>query len=274
MARYDKDGVVIAISNALCRKLGGVKHDFVGRNCNFFVLHNEREELLSEISKSILTGMSWKGEFRRYTEKGEVLWLASTIFPVTNGRTDQGNEYHNILEDITHHKLLEEVSVTDTLTSLYNRRKFDEILDHEFKLARRRNVSLALAIIDVDYFKKYNDHYGHPGGDKVLEQTALSIRSSLSRPDDYAFRLGGEEFAIIFSDLGKEAALEMLDKIRINIEQLRIEHSPDCVSKYLTISIGAKVSIPDELSDKNAWYSEADNLLYNAKQKRNAVIVG
>jgi len=274
MARYDKDGVVIDISNAFCRKLGGVKHDFVRKNCNFFVLNNEREGFLSEISKSISTGTSWKGEFQRYTEKGEVLWLASTIFPVKNGSKDQGNEFHNILEDITNHKILEEISVTDTLTSLYNRRKFDKIFDHEFKLARRRKVPLALAIIDVDYFKKYNDHYGHPAGDKALVQTASSIRSSLSRPDDYVFRLGGEEFAVIFNDLGKEAALEMLDKIRINIEQLRIEHSQNSVSEYLTISIGAKVSIPDELSDKDVLYNEADSLLYTAKQKRNTVIVG
>ncbi len=274
MARYDKDGVVITISNALCRKLGGVKHDFVGKNCNFFVLDDEIEELLPEISKSVLTGTSWKGEFQRHTETGEVLWLTSTIIPVKSSRNGQGDEFHNILEDITNRKLLEEVSVTDTLTSLYNRRKFDEILDLEFKLARRRKVPFTLAIIDIDYFKKYNDHYGHPGGDKALVRTALSIRSSLSRPDDYAFRLGGEEFAIIFNNLDMEASMEMLDKIRINIEQLGIEHNQNSVSEYLTISIGAKVSIPDELSDKDAWYNEADNLLYTAKQKRNTVVVG
>ncbi len=274
MARYDKDGVVITISNALCRTLGGVKHDFVGKNCNFFVLDDEKEELLPEISKSILTGTSWQGEFQGCTENGEVLWLSSTIIPVKSGRRGQENEFHNILEDITNRKLLEEVSVTDTLTSLYNRRKFDEILDHEFRLARRRKVPLALAIIDVDYFKKYNDHYGHPAGDKVLVRTALSIRSSLSRPGDYAFRLGGEEFAIIFNSLEREATMEMLDKIRTNIEQLRIEHSQNSVSEYLTISIGAKVSIPDELSDRDILYNEADSLLYAAKQKRNTVIVG
>ncbi len=274
MARYDQEGVVIAVSNALCRKLGGVKHDFVGKGCNFFVPSDERETLLPEISKSILTGATWKGEFQRHTEDGGLLWLTSTIIPVKSAGKGHDAEYHNIFVDITNRKLLEEVSVTDTLTSLYNRRKFDQIWGHEFKLARRRNVPLTLAIIDVDYFKNYNDHYGHPCGDKALARIALSIRSSLSRSDDYVFRLGGEEFAIIFNDLEKDAAMEVLDKVRISIEQMGIEHSQNKVSEYLTISIGARVNTPDELSDIDAWYNEADNLLYTAKRERNTVIVG
>ncbi len=271
MAVFDKDGTVISISNALCRCLGGVKHDFIGKNSDYFIPKKENIKLLDSISKSLLTGKEWQGEFKLYTQDGEGIWLHSTIFPVR----DEGKEnFHNILENITNRKLLEEASVTDGLTSLYNRRKFDEVISHEIMLARRRKTHLTLAIIDVDYFKKYNDNYGHPKGDVALVRTASTIRSSLSRPDDYVFRLGGEEFAIIFNSLSKEGTLDILEHIRIGIEQLKIEHNQNQVSKYITVSIGAKVYSADKLIDKDVFYSEADRLLYTAKQKRNTVVVG
>ncbi len=271
MAVLDANGNIVSMSNALCRCLGGVRHDFLGKNSNYFVPEDENIGLLENISKSLLTGKEWRGEFKRHTMDGKIIWLSSTIFPV-----DSEGEgcYHNILEDITNRKLLEEVSVTDSLTSLYNRRKFDKVIDHEIKLARRRKTFLTLAIIDIDYFKKYNDNYGHPEGDAALIRTASTMRSSLSRPDDYVFRLGGEEFGIIFNSLSEEDTRDVLERIRINVEQLKIEHKQNSVSDYITISIGAKVCCASEIVDKDAFYSEADSLLYIAKQKRNTVVVG
>ncbi len=268
---YNQEGFITSISNALCRKLGGVKDDFIGKKHSFLIEDEMKEEILEDISKSIMTGESWRGEFKNKLSEDNELWLSSTIIPVKNSNK---NEFHNILEDITNHKLIEEVSVTDALTSLYNRRKFDEILKHEIKLSRRRKSNLSLAIIDVDHFKYYNDQYGHPAGDKVLTKIAATIRASLSRPDDYVFRIGGEEFSIIFNDLDKKSTKEILDKIRTNVEQLKIEHSESSVLDYVTISIGAKVCVPDELSNSDTLYGDADSFLYNAKQTRNIVIVG
>ncbi len=270
MAVLDRGGTVISISNALCRCLGGVKHDFLGKKSNYFVPRDGNIELLDSISKLLMTGEKWQGEFKRHTTNGEVIWLSSSIFPVNN---EDGDNFHNILEDITNRKLLEEVSVTDGLTSLYNRRKFDEVIGSEIKLARRRKTNLTLAIIDIDYFKKYNDNYGHPEGDTVLVRTASTIRSSLSRPDDYVFRLGGEEFAIIFNNLSEKDTRDILERIRMSIEQLKIEHSQNLVSDYITISIGAKVLSSDKRMDKDMFYNEADKLLYTAKQERNTVVV-
>ncbi len=274
IAIFDKEGNTISISNALCRCLGGVKRDFLGKNSNYFIPREDNAQLLDNISKSLLTGKEWQGEFKRYSPSGEVIWLSSAIFPVKNeGEGDSKGSFHNILENITNRKLLEEVSVTDGLTSLYNRRKFDEVIEHEIELARRRKTHLTLAVIDIDYFKKYNDNYGHPEGDTALVRTAATIRSFFSRPDDYVFRLGGEEFGIIFNSLNEEDTMNILERVRMSIEQLEIEHNQNSVSDYITISIGAKVCEADKLFDKDAFYSEADRLLYIAKQKRNTVVV-
>lgn len=280
MATYNRKGTVRGISNALCRLLGGIKKDFVGKDCNFFLSMDKDAELHEQIMKSLMTGKAWQGEFRRETLSGEEIWLSSTIIPVNYENEGEGegefgmSGFHNILEDITNRKRFEEVSVTDKLTSLHNRRSYDDMMEHEIKLAKRRKTCLTLAIVDVDFFKKYNDHYGHPKGDTALVRTASVLRLSLSRPDDYAFRLGGEEFAIIFNDLDEKQSWEMLEFIRKNVEQLNIEHCQSEVSKFVTISIGAKVCSADELLDRETFYDEADRMLYAAKQSRNKVVVG
>ncbi len=273
MAIFDKDGVIIRISNALCRCLGGVKDDFIGKNCNYFLPKNENIELLDSISKSLLTGKEWKGEFKRYSVDGENIWLSSTIFPVKDENIEE-DTYHNILENITNQKLLERTSVTDGLTSLFNRRKFNDVIEHEIKLAKRHKTYITLAIIDIDHFKLYNDNYGHPEGDAALIKTATAIRSTLSRPDDYVFRLGGEEFGIVFNSLNEKETQDILERIRSKVEELKIVHNQNTVSDYLTISLGAKVCEGNKILDKDIFYKEADKLLYTAKLKRNTVVIG
>ncbi|NOX07995.1 MAG: GGDEF domain-containing protein [Gammaproteobacteria bacterium] len=281
MATLDNNGAIINISNALCRLLGGVKEDFIGQESYFFLPEDDHDELQDKILKSLKTGKTWQGNFKRNNLDGEEIWLCSTIFPINNegeGESKSEDEgegwgYYNILENITDRMRFEEVSVTDKLTSLYNRRKFDEIIDLQIKLARRRKTHLTMAIIDVDFFKKYNDHYGHPAGDTALTRTAAALRSNLSRPDDYVFRLGGEEFGLIFNSLNKEQSKDILERICKSVEQLKIEHKQNEVSDYLTISIGSKICPPNELMEKDALYNEADRLLYIAKQTRNTVCI-
>ncbi|MCP4399580.1 MAG: diguanylate cyclase [bacterium] len=276
MATLDKEGTIMSMSNALCRTLGGTQQDFIGTQSHFFLSINNGSEMHAMISKSLMTGQIWHGEFRRETLENEEIWLSSAIIPIAMKGKGGGERgwYHNILEDITNRKRFEEVSVTDKLTALYNRRKFDATLDHEIKLARRRKTYLTLAIIDIDFFKKYNDHYGHPAGDTALVRTAAALRLSLSRPDDNVFRVGGEEFAIIFNSLDEKQSWDMLECIRESVEHLKIEHSQNEISAYVTISIGAKVCRADELMEKDAFYNEADRFLYTAKHTRNTVIVG
>ncbi len=272
MATYDNNEKTVSISNAFCRQLGGIKQDFLGEKNNFFLPVDTDKGIREKISKLLKTGQGWQGEFLRTTQDGENMWLSSNIIPINN----DGNvsAYHNILQDITDRKELEEVSITDKLTSLYNRRKFDQILDHEIKLAKRQKTYLTLAIMDIDFFKKYNDHYGHPAGDAALVRTASAISTSFSRPNDFAFRIGGEEFAVIFNGLDEKQSWDFLERVRENVQNMQIEHSQNEVSEYVSISIGAKVCPAELAIDKDTLYNEADKLLYTAKQKRNAVTVG
>jgi diguanylate cyclase (GGDEF)-like protein len=134
-------------------------------------------------------------------------------------------------------------------------------------------MTLTFAVIDLDYFKKYNDNYGHPAGDSVLIKVAQVFKQSMRRPNDYTFRLGGEEFGIIFSGLNIKQSFEILEIIRNKIEKLNIEHCESDVSQFMTISLGAYLSSGPNIPDSNQLYIKADEALYVAKSQRNCVVV-
>lgn len=129
-------------------------------------------------------------------------------------------------------------------------------------------------MIDIDYFKQYNDTYGHHQGDTALISVANSLKKSLKRPEDYVFRLGGEEFCVITSEINKEGTLELEKRIKSNIESLLIEHIGSKCSSYLTASIGIKIVSDDLYLDYDDIYKLADDALYEAKDEgRNKIIV-
>ncbi len=131
-----------------------------------------------------------------------------------------------------------------------------------------------MMILDVDFFKLYNDNYGHSMGDDTLIKVAECLKTSLKRANDLAFRLGGEEFAIIFTTEDRTKALEFANIIRTNIEQLNIEHNWSPISKNITVSIGLVCKRAIEVYDKETIYKEADHALYDAKKGgRNRVVV-
>jgi polar amino acid transport system substrate-binding protein len=162
-------------------------------------------------------------------------------------------------------KKLEQMSVTDALTSLYNRRHFNEIFPRMINSAKREDENICFAILDIDYFKQYNDFYGHIAGDDVLKKIAGVISTSLHRADDYCFRLGGEEFGILFKGLSVDEAKLIIEKMRQNIETLHIEHKKSVVSNYVSASFGLIVKNANEIKIYEDLYREADKLLYKAK---------
>lgn len=167
---------------------------------------------------------------------------------------------------------LKQISITDGLTNIYNRRYFNELFPKIINSAKRKNELLSFVIIDIDYFKKCNDTYGHQKGDTVLKSVATCIKDSLHRADDYCFRLGGEEFGVIFKADNKEKAIQFANTIRQNIENLQIEHTSNSASKYITASIGLVCKNASKIKDDDSIYKEADELLYKAKEKgRNRV---
>jgi diguanylate cyclase (GGDEF)-like protein len=181
----------------------------------------------------------------------------------------------HILADITEleitKKTLEELSIKDELTSLYNRRFFNMTYEKELKRATRNSDYFSFAVIDIDYFKNYNDILGHISGDEVLREVSKVMRELFNRSSDYVFRMGGEEFGIIMIGLDPSVAYAYLQKLQLKIKELYIPHPKSDISKYLTISIGlfvSTVSVDGEID----FYKEADKLLYKAKEVRDCIV--
>lgn len=161
---------------------------------------------------------------------------------------------------------LEKLSATDALTGIANRRRFDETLESEWNRASRAGQPLALALIDVDWFKNYNDHYGHQAGDECLHRVAEVLSSTLCRTGDLVARYGGEEFVFIAPSTTGENALNMAKKVCENLQRLALPHE---LSAYgcLTVSIGVAGALPREGCTAEDLLKAADEALYSAKQQ-------
>ena len=154
------------------------------------------------------------------------------------------------------------LTLTDTLTGLPNRREFDARVAAEFARKQRYKQPLALLMLDVDYFKRYNDRYGHPAGDEVLQALARVLTSVVSRSSDLAARIGGEEFAVLLPDTGIDGALALAERIRLALKERNLPHADSSVAPYLTVSIGVAIAGTETL---DAFISRADRALYQAK---------
>ena len=160
---------------------------------------------------------------------------------------------------------LARLSTTDPLTGLFNRRYFDETLATELNRAGRSGSPLSMLMLDVDHFKKYNDALGHPAGDACLQKVAAVLRNSAQRGGEFAARVGGEEFAVVASNLNATEAGLLAERIRQEIADLRIPH-PGASSGYVTVSIGASTFQNGADQGKAALIEQADTALYQAKQ--------
>ncbi len=169
------------------------------------------------------------------------------------------------LEELT--RKLETLSKQDGLTGVANRRFFDETFMVEWRRLRRDGASLSLLMIDIDYFKYYNDAYGHVQGDACLCSVAKAIRAALKRPGDFLARLGGEEFAALLPDTEERGALSIAESIRDNLRRMGIEHKASPVSDSVTVSIGVGAVIPDPALEPESLVRAADEALYAAKGK-------
>lgn len=161
---------------------------------------------------------------------------------------------------------LEELSATDGLTGIANRRRFDEALLYEWRRAKRSQESLSLAIFDVDWFKKYNDFYGHQAGDECLRMFAGVLKKHACRAGDLAARYGGEEFALIAAGTNAEAMLNIAESVRQSLESLQIPHA-ESPRAQVTVSIGIATMLPTDDFQPELLIRQADEALYRAKAK-------
>jgi len=162
---------------------------------------------------------------------------------------------------------LEALSNIDELTSIANRRSFEITYEREWKLARREATPLAMLMIDIDYFKQYNDIYGHLAGDRCLKKVVKTIAGCLKRPTDFLVRYGGDEFVVILPRTDVEGSLKTAEEIRARINGLEIEHKSSVVFDNLTVSIGLTVEVPRLGEEPRALLDAADTALYQAKRE-------
>ena len=161
--------------------------------------------------------------------------------------------------------LLINISLTDGLTGVPNRRRFDEFLELEWKRAVRSGTIMSLLLIDIDCFKQYNDTYGHVSGDECLKKIALILSETLKRPSDLIARYGGEEFGCILPETDAEGALHVAEVLRKNVESLKVLHEYSQVAPYTTVSVGVASMVPLAGASFITLVEEADAALYAAK---------
>jgi len=162
---------------------------------------------------------------------------------------------------------LQLIASLDSLTSVANRRRFDECLSQEWRRLAREQAPLSLILCDIDFFKTYNDTYGHQVGDECLQQVAKAISDAVKRPADLVARYGGEEFAVILPHTTAAAVVQVAEKIRSGVHALNIVHASSQIRQHLTLSFGVATIVPDQEFSPSILVTAADKALYQAKAK-------
>lgn len=167
----------------------------------------------------------------------------------------------------SHSEVLKKDATTDSLTGLFNRRFFDEHYKISLGQAIRQKHPLSIFMVDIDYFKQYNDYYGHLAGDRILIQVAAVLKSQISRSSDMLARYGGEEFVMVLPNMTEDNAMHFADKLVTAVSQLSLPHLKSKIVKHITISAGVSTYDPNQHREVSALIDAADTALYKAKQQ-------
>lgn len=268
----DDQGRFIEVSTALANRLGIPKDQFPGMAFRNLYGNNLSPKEYNKIWQSLQQGHTWSGDLQHVKENGDSYW-ADTVLVPTHDDENHIKGFTALFQDITDKKHVEELSITDVMTGLYNRRFFNSVIEKELGRALRDGKQFSFAMLDVDFFKNYNDNYGHQKGDQVLRSVAGVIKSKLTRGSDYCFRLGGEEFGVLFTDLSPKQARDFVETIRTAIVEKELEHKWSRTAGVVTVSIGLLTLTPFDGAEVDLIYRLADEALYKAKRKgKNQVV--
>ena len=245
---------------------------------------NDRAWVVDFCVAQSISGVDHEADYRALTINGEYIWIRDVVHVVRkpNGEVDslvgfmfdisERKKQEQELETLK--KQLEEYSYQDGLTGIANRRFFEDSYQREWLNAQREQQPLTLILLDIDYFKQYNDHNGHILGDACLKQIAQILKKSVSRPRDLVARFGGEEFVLILPDTSQASAIEVVERILQSIRTADICHSSSPLDQRLSVSLGVKTIIPTQKNDKMAFLKEVDQNLYLAKERgRNGYVI-
>jgi diguanylate cyclase (GGDEF)-like protein/PAS domain S-box-containing protein len=259
----DLNGIITFASNAFCQTSGYSKEELVGKNFSILKHPDMDDSVYKELWQVITSGKKWEGEIKNRAKDGSTYWIHNIISPIFD-KQNRITGYTSISQNITDKKRVEELSVTDSLTGLYNRLKLDSVLSYEISMAFRYDTPLSIIMLDIDHFKRVNDQYGHQVGDIVLQEFSRIIEDN-ARKVDIVGRWGGEEFLIILPQTEIKDALHVAEKLRITIEEFSFSHvgTKTCSFGVATYETGES---DVQLVEK------ADTALYRAKKNgRNRV---
>ena len=270
-SKTDEKGKITYASEAFCKISGYTKEELIGQNHNIVRHSDMPSQIYKDMWETIRRGETFSAEIKNKRKDGTDYWVDATIQPLQ----DEENKYNSffaIRQDITDKKKIYEMSITDSLTKLYNRHYFNETAENKIETARVQNQYFGFLLLDIDNFKKYNDTYGHQLGDDVLEKVAASLQETFRRGEDIIYRLGGEEFGVVMSAPTKEDIIKLSEMARLKIQLLKIEHEKNEDYGVLTASFGLSFSDEENNHSIDDFYKHADELLYEAKENgRNTI---
>jgi diguanylate cyclase (GGDEF)-like protein/PAS domain S-box-containing protein len=245
---------------------------------------DDREAVVNFCVAQSQAGVDHEADYRALTRDGEYVWIRDVVHVVRkDGEVealigfmfDISERKKTEQQLITLQKELEELSFNDALTGVANRRRFDSIFEIEWENARRNRQPLSLIIMDIDFFKQYNDYYGHIKGDDCLKNVAQTLSAAGTRARDFLARLGGEEFVLVLPETDASAAEKVAERCRNLIFKQQIPHANSAVSQLLSISLGVSTIVPTPDTKPIEFIEAVDKLLYKAKQKgRNCAVYG
>lgn len=230
-------------------------------------------------------GVDHEADYRAMTKSGDYIWIRDVVH-VARKEDGTVDSLIGFMFDISERKKteerllslqkeLEDLSFKDGLTGVANRRMFDSIMELEWESARRNNQPLSMIMIDIDYFKQYNDHYGHLQGDECLKRVAGALDAAATRARDTFARFGGEEFVLVLPETDEASAHKIAERCRNLISKEQIPHEKSKSSQLLTVSIGVGTATPTHKDEAMSFIESVDQRLYQAKQKgRNCIVSG
>lgn len=224
----------------------------------------------------MITGLDDQASVDRAFEVGAIDYVTKPIhWAVLRQRVRRLLQQFQLYKQLEEaNQALQRLATSDSLTQLANRRRFDEYLNQELQRLAREAAPLSLILCDVDFFKSYNDTYGHQAGDDCLQQVAQAIARSVRRPTDLVARYGGEEFAVLLPNTNAEGAVRVAEKICSEVKALKIAHTNSQISTCLTLSVGVASAVFYHESSSAMLISAADKALYQAKAKgRDRIVI-
>lgn len=245
----------------------------------------DREWVVNFCVAQSQSGLDHEADYRALTRDGRYVWIRDVVHVLRNA-AGEVEALVGFMFDISERKQteqkllqlqkqLEELSYQDGLTGVANRRMFDNRLQMEWSNAQRNSLPLSLILLDIDYFKQYNDHYGHIQGDNCLKRVAHALNSAAARARDFFARYGGEEFVLVLPETDEKAAIKVAERCRSLIFKEQIPHEKSPVSQLLTISLGVGTIVPTQKDESLPFIEEVDRRLYQAKHSgRNCIVNG